>query len=227
MEQRRIVVGDVHGCYLTLKKLLSEEIRISSSDIIYFLGDLIDRGPRVKETIDFVLDLWRNQKAIAIRGNHEDMLLQSLTDPIALVNWEYNGCETTLRGFKVGHPLDIPAEYIHFFESMPLYIELEKYVLVHGDLDFDSDDPFRNKHYLVWGRSRRVVPEKIGMRKLIVGHTPTPLDEIIASVGSWKIFLDGGCVYANSPFRSNLGYLCAFDIDNERLYYIKNVDYNF
>ncbi|MCX7909814.1 MAG: serine/threonine protein phosphatase [Ignavibacteria bacterium] len=226
MIQRRIVVGDVHGCFFTLKKLLLEVVQIGESDKIYFLGDLIDRGPRVKQTLDFVIDLWEKGKAVAIRGNHEDMLLQSISDPIALVNWEYNGCQTTLYGFNVKHPKDIPVNYIHFFESMPFYVELEKYVLVHGDLDFNSPDPFENKYYMVWGRSRKVVPEKIGMRKLIVGHTPTPLDEIMSSINGWKIYLDGGCVYAYNPFKSNLGYLCAFDIDSETLFYVFNQDYN-
>jgi len=225
MKQKIVVVGDVHGCYLTLKKLLEEEVKLEENDIVYFLGDLIDRGPRVKQTVDFVIDLWLNGKAIAIRGNHEDMLLQALDDPIALINWEYNGCFSTLSSFGIGHPKDFPASYLHFFESMPFYIELEKFVLVHGDLDFDSDNPFENKHYMVWGRSKKVKPERIGMRKLIVGHTPTPLQEIIESTKGWKIYLDGGCVYAGSPFRNNLGYLCAYELVEEKLYYTYNVDY--
>lgn len=224
MKQRRIVIGDVHGCYLTLQKLLVEEVKLTSNDFVYFLGDLIDRGPRVKQTVDFVVELWEDGKALAIRGNHEDMLLNSLVDPFALINWEYNGCQSTLQSFNVNHPADIPSYYIHFFESMPFYIELENYVLVHGDLNFDLDNPFEDKHYMVWGRSHRINPEKIGMRKLIVGHTPTPLPEIKRSLERWKIFLDGGCVYANSPFRTNLGYLCAYDIASGKLYYTYNCD---
>ncbi|MGC8748459.1 MAG: metallophosphoesterase family protein [Candidatus Kapaibacteriota bacterium] len=223
--QRKIVVGDVHGCYLTLKKLLTEIVKINSEDMIYFLGDLIDRGPRVKQTVDYVLSLWEKGNAVAIRGNHEDMLLKSISDPFALLNWEYNGCESTLRGFNVNHPSDIPNGYLHFFESMPFFVELEKFILVHGDLNFDLDNPFEDKYYMVWGRSRRIEPEKIGMRKLIVGHTPTPLPEILASLESWKIFLDGGCVYAKSPFRVNLGYLCALDLDSNQLFYIYNCDF--
>ncbi len=225
MKQRKIVVGDVHGCFLTLKNLLFDVVKIGSDDMIYFLGDLIDRGPRVKQTVDFVMDLWKKKRAISIRGNHEEMLLNSLKDSMALKNWEYNGCSTTLSGFNVNHPKDIPVTYLHFFETMPLYVELENYVLVHGDLDFDADDPFKNPYYMVWGRSTKAVPEKIGMRKVVVGHTPRTLDVIINSLSQWKIFLDGGCVYANSPFRQNLGYLCALDLSDEKLYYIYNLDF--
>lgn len=219
MERRNIVVGDVHGCYYTLKTLLFDVVKISSDDFIYFLGDLIDRGPRVKPTLDFVIDLWQKKKAVAIRGNHEEMLLNSLSDPIALINWEYNGCQTTLDSFNVSHPRDIPQGYIFFFESMPFYVELEKYILVHGDLDFDSEDPFKNTQYLVWGRSRKAIPHKVGMRKVVVGHTPMPLNEIINSLNQWKIFLDGGCVYARSIYKQNLGHLCALDLNTNELYY--------
>lgn len=225
MGKRNIVVGDVHGCFYTLKKLLFEVVKISSDDFVYFLGDLIDRGPRVKETLDFVIDLWEKDRALSVRGNHEDMLINSLSDPIALVNWEYNGCRTTLDSFKVNHPNDIPQYYLFFFESMPFYIELEKYVLVHGDLDFEAEDPFKNVQYLVWGRSRKAIPQKIGMRKVVVGHTPTPLDDIKNSLVQWKIFLDGGCVYAKSIYKQNLGYLCALDLDTNELFYTYCVDF--
>ncbi len=42
---RRIVIGDVHGHYQGLMQLL-EAIAPTAEDKIYFLGDLIDRGPR-------------------------------------------------------------------------------------------------------------------------------------------------------------------------------------
>ncbi|MFN3781080.1 MAG: metallophosphoesterase, partial [Candidatus Kapaibacteriota bacterium] len=173
----------------------------------------------------FVIDLWQKNKAIAIRGNHEEMLLNSLSDPTALINWEYNGSRATLESFKVSHPKDIPQDYVFFFESMPFYVELENYILVHGDLDFDAENPFQNTQYLVWGRSRRADPNKTKMRKVVVGHTPTPLNEIIISLNQWKIFLDGGCVYARSIFKQNLGYLCALDLNSNELYYTYCIDF--
>ncbi len=45
---RRIVIGDVHGHYQGLMQLL-EAIAPTAEDQIYFLGDLIDRDPRVRK----------------------------------------------------------------------------------------------------------------------------------------------------------------------------------
>lgn len=51
---RIIAIGDVHGCAETLKTLIIEKIRPTSSDTLIFLGDLIDRGPKSKEVLDFI-----------------------------------------------------------------------------------------------------------------------------------------------------------------------------
>ena len=53
MTQRRIVIGDVHGHYDTLMTLL-DAIAPTGDDMVYFLGDLIDRGPQSAQVVDFV-----------------------------------------------------------------------------------------------------------------------------------------------------------------------------
>ncbi len=224
MKKRRIVVGDVHGCYKTLVELLERIVKIAPSDEVYFLGDLIDRGPRIKETVDYVMDLFSKEIARVIRGNHEEMLLLSLADPAYFETWWYNGADQTLASFGAKTLRDISPKYIDFFNSLPYYIEFEDFVLVHGDLDFKSEDPFQDKYYMVWGRSKIVVPEKINYRKLVVGHTPTPLPNVISSLNSWKIYLDAGCVYAHKFLNSGLGYLCALELDSMNLYYVYNID---
>ena len=50
ISQRRIVIGDVHGHYDTLNLLL-EAIAPNSEDQVYFLGDLIDRGPKSSQVV--------------------------------------------------------------------------------------------------------------------------------------------------------------------------------
>ena len=52
MNQRKIIIGDIHGCFLTLNKLLFDDLKINKSDTLYFLGDYIDRGPSSKQVID-------------------------------------------------------------------------------------------------------------------------------------------------------------------------------
>ena len=45
MNQRRIIIGDIHGNYDGLIALL-DMVAPGIDDMVYFLGDLIDRGPK-------------------------------------------------------------------------------------------------------------------------------------------------------------------------------------
>jgi len=70
-----IIIGDVHGCYKTLQALLAK-ILLNHNEQICFVGDLIDRGPKSKEVVDFV----RDRGHLCVKGNHEDMAVKSLND---------------------------------------------------------------------------------------------------------------------------------------------------
>ncbi|MFM8455018.1 MAG: symmetrical bis(5'-nucleosyl)-tetraphosphatase [Gammaproteobacteria bacterium] len=62
------VIGDVQGCLDPLKKLL-EKIKFDpSKDFIWFVGDLINRGPKSLETLRFIKNLPRSNSVL---GNHD------------------------------------------------------------------------------------------------------------------------------------------------------------
>ena len=52
------VVGDIHGCYILLKqihkKILDKSNKTSDNKLLIYLGDYIDRGPSIKETIQSI-----------------------------------------------------------------------------------------------------------------------------------------------------------------------------
>ncbi len=48
---RRVVVGDVHGCLDELEQLL-DRLAPTSSDVVCFLGDYVDRGPNPRGVVD-------------------------------------------------------------------------------------------------------------------------------------------------------------------------------
>ena len=82
---RRIAIGDIHGCSNTLKGLLEEKIRIRAEDQIIFVGDYIDRGPDSKGVLDYVIGLREKvSNLVFIRGNHEEMLIESFFSQIGL-----------------------------------------------------------------------------------------------------------------------------------------------
>lgn len=68
---RTVIVGDVHGCLTELEELL-DRVGLNGDDRLYFVGDLVARGP---DTLG-VLALVRRLGAVAVRGNHEQKMLQ-------------------------------------------------------------------------------------------------------------------------------------------------------
>jgi len=61
-------IGDVHGCYRSLRELLGA-IGVGAGDRLWFVGDLVNRGPRSLETLRFVADL--GERATVVLGNHD------------------------------------------------------------------------------------------------------------------------------------------------------------
>lgn len=71
---RDFVVGDVHGEFPTLERLL-ERVAFTPADRLFALGDLIDRGPRSAEALAW---LESGRITLSVRGNHEQMLFERL-----------------------------------------------------------------------------------------------------------------------------------------------------
>ena len=70
-------IGDVHGCYDELVALVNKIEKKDPSPEIIFLGDFPDRGPKVWETLNWMVDhISLSARYISIQGNHEQMILQ-------------------------------------------------------------------------------------------------------------------------------------------------------
>ncbi len=185
------VISDIHGCYNEFVDLLNQ-IQLKESDILYVLGDVVDRGPHPIKTL---LKLMEMPNAICLIGNHEFMALEGLrllntqittesVDSIdekmvgKLIDWQRNGSETTIEEFK---QLDqeMRQEVLSFIMEFSLYEELtvngQKYLLVHSGLGkcrpgkSIGDYSLKN---LIWDRAdynTQYFEDTI----VISGHTPT------------------------------------------------------
>jgi hypothetical protein len=69
---RLVLVGDVHGSYRELKKVLKKAKFKVGRDHLVLLGDFITKGPRSLDVIDLAIDL----NASCVRGNHENEILE-------------------------------------------------------------------------------------------------------------------------------------------------------
>jgi len=62
-------IGDIQGCYDELQQLLERIQYDPSSDVLWFVGDLVNRGPSSLNSLRFVKSL--GDKAITVLGNHD------------------------------------------------------------------------------------------------------------------------------------------------------------
>ncbi len=57
MSGRLFAIGDIHGCFDPFRELVEHRIGIRKEDRLVLLGDYIDRGPSIREVIDYIIDL--------------------------------------------------------------------------------------------------------------------------------------------------------------------------
>ena len=115
MHRLTYAIGDIHGCYDLLARLLEDihrdaERRGGPARLI-FLGDYIDRGPDSRAVLATLMagpqrpvDEW-----ICLTGNHEELMLQAPTSEKVAAVWLREGGEATLASFSGKIPDEVRA----------------------------------------------------------------------------------------------------------------------
>jgi serine/threonine protein phosphatase 1 len=118
---KTLIVGDVHACAAELRDLI-REARLRRGDELIGLGDLVDRGPDPRG----VLKVFRTRpNTRSIMGNHERKNLR----------WQLSEKNPVSNSQRITRAQLGESEYAaacQWFASLPLVIELEQVVLVHG-----------------------------------------------------------------------------------------------
>lgn len=187
------VMSDVHGLKDRYDRML-KELPLKDSDVLYVLGDVIDRGP---DGILILQDIMSRDNVKMLLGNHEYMMLQyyqvlednevDLYEKMVILDrWQRNHCQVTQAQFNC-LPKQEQKEILAFIEDLPLaYGDVEvngsKYYLVHGCAVPDFHEGCVKAKDLVntdvtiedfvWERveeDRKFFED----RCVILGHTPT------------------------------------------------------
>jgi len=118
----KIIVGDIHACRNELEELL-DKIGFGSDDQVIALGDIFDRGPDNRKILKLFTE---NPQFSTLKGNHERKHL--------LIN--EHKCKAAISQLITREELgeDHPA-LLDFARDLPLYIELDEAILVHGAIE--------------------------------------------------------------------------------------------
>lgn len=131
--RRTIIVGDIHGCFKELRKLL-KQVDFGPEDRLLAVGDLVDRGPGTWDVARFFRE---TPNAHSVLGNHERRLA-------GVVRGTLPPAWTQLHSLH-----HLPAaqheDWAAWLENLPAVIETEDVVITHSRLDpdraLDNQDP--------------------------------------------------------------------------------------
>ena len=118
---RDIIIGDVHGCAKELKKLLKKVEADPEKDRIWFVGDLINKGPDSRRT----MKLFRKTGGRAVKGNHECRLIDQY-DKVIPRGRLYSDMKAAF-GDKL-------PELVEEIRSWPLWIKTDDFLLIHAGM---------------------------------------------------------------------------------------------
>src|SRR5262245_1378314 len=101
LDMRLLAIGDIHGCSTALRALL-DTVAPQPDDLVVTLGDYVARGPDTRGVLDRLVELRESGRLIALRGNHEVMMLQARDNPLAdNATWLSCGGRQTLSSYGI------------------------------------------------------------------------------------------------------------------------------
>jgi hypothetical protein len=180
------IIGDIAGNYDTLMALIKK----MPDEEVLSVGDMIDRGPKSKEVIE-----WFMKNGKAILGNHEHMMLDSQrhTGFYQDCTWLSNGARPTINSFGY----HIPEEVVEWVAKLPLYVKMDGVLISHSfvaprftlEQACKVDVHWRDADYnIIWNR---LCPERMDEIIQIAGHNSQfGLEHFSDQFGEYAVCID-------------------------------------
>lgn len=208
------IIGDVHGCYDELVQLLGklgytiaqgEPTRVVHPDgrKLIFVGDLVDRGPAVPQTLRFVMDVVEGGTGFCVIGNHDDKLKRKLQGRDVKIA---HGLAESLAQLAVEDE-EFSKRVVHFIDALRSHYVFDdnKLAVAHAGIkaEYIGRGSPRIRDFCMFGESTGEIDEfglpvrypwardYRGETLVVYGHTPVPEPEWINNT----IDIDTGCVF--------------------------------
>lgn len=199
--KRILVTSDIHG-YLSHFKNVLRKASFSADDVLFIVGDMIEKGPNSLGTLRYVMELYERGNVIPLIGNvdaYRLKLIYELNEEnafdfynyiLSLRKWVGSSFYEELAaecGYTINSPEDIllskQAIITHFqnefnfLAGLPTVVETQNYIFVHGGLreKKTSDNESKGLFELTkFDAFMDNTPHSFD-KYVIVGHWPVPL----------------------------------------------------
>jgi len=229
-------IGDIHGRADLLQPLVENIVRDAETsgasadrpaDLV-ILGDVVGRGPDTRQALDYLMEVsaWPQFRPVCLMGNHEVMLLQFLSAPIANQRWLRHGGFDTLVSYGLGNVGDLSdgreleriaadladamGPQVEYLEGFVPSHRNGKLFFVHAGADPALPPEQQPENVLIWGTDDFKRRRRDG---LWVVHGHTVVEAPIAKQG--RISVDTGAYMS--------GILTALKVDGTTVSFLSEV----
>lgn len=227
---RKLVIGDIHGGLKALRQVL-ERANVTKEDTLIFLGDYVDGWSESPQVLDFLMELRKKNNCIFIRGNHDELLLDWLTNDNKNIDegmWYMHGGEATVLAYAsiTNEKKQIHMEFLRQLKDY--YLDEKNRLFIHAG--FTNMNGIEHEYFprmFYWDRSlwetalsldgsipkdSLYYPRRLTLyNEIYIGHTPvTKINETtpIHKAGVWNV--DTGAAFT--------GPLTIMDVDTKQFW---------
>ncbi|HKV04141.1 MAG TPA: polynucleotide kinase-phosphatase [Candidatus Acidoferrales bacterium] len=217
------IIGDVHGCFDELIELLTQlgyaiatqsngegspgySVKPPDGRKAVFLGDLVDRGPKIPDVLRLVMSMSEAGSALCVPGNHDVKLMRKLRGKDVQIA---HGLADSLEQLD-NQPPEFRAQVSEFIDDLISHYVLDdgKLVVAHAGMteEMQGRGSGKVRDFALYGETTgetdefglpvryNWAAEYRGKAMVVYGHTPVPRPDWL----NRTINIDTGCVFGGS-----------------------------
>lgn len=156
---------------LSVLVTLESFVAFKADDRIITLGDYVDRGPDSRSVVDWLINRNANSNLIALRGNHELMMLAARSSESDRDDWLACGGDAALASYRADQIEEVPDSHWHFLNTcLRSFYTTKTHFFVHANAHADMSLDDQPEYMLYWESFGDPLPHDSGLT-MICGHT--------------------------------------------------------